>query len=295
MKSYLDCVPCFIRQALDAVRMATDDPASHEQIVRDVLRLASGMDLSESPPVMGQRIHRRLRELTEGGDPYALVKARFNRLALEMLPELTARVSLADDPLEMAVRLAIAGNVIDMGVKSGITEDEVRHGVSQALREPLYGDLDAFRRAVESAEHILYLADNAGEIVFDRLLVTQLGPERVTVAVRGTAVINDATIEDARAAGLDGLVEVIDNGSDAPGTIVSDCSKTFQERFYAADLIIAKGQGNFETLSDESGNIYFLFKAKCPVIAAHVGLPVGAHALITNSQVASQQAVKSKE
>ena len=155
----------------------------------------------------------------------------------------------------------------------------MRRSIDQALAEPFTGDQDGFRQALSKAHKILYLADNAGEIAFDRLLIEQLLPERVTLAVRGAPVINDATMDDARAVGLHEIVEVIDNGSDAPGTILADCSEDFNRRFAEADLILAKGQGNFETLSDDHRKIYFLFKAKCPVIAAHVGLPVGTHVL----------------
>jgi uncharacterized protein with ATP-grasp and redox domains len=126
----------------------------------------------------------------------------------------------------------------------------------------------------------LYLADNAGEIAFDRLLVERISPGRVTLAVRGAPVINDATLADAQAVGLDKIVEVIDNGSDAPGTILDDCHSDFRRRFAGADLIIAKGQGNYETLSDGPGNLFFLFKAKCPVIADHIGQPVGTQIMV---------------
>lgn len=255
----------------------TNDPAIHERIVRDVLRSAAAMDLAQCPPVVAQRIHRQLRKLTGVEDPYRAVKDRFSRMALGMLPELSARVRQAADPLPVALRLAIAGNVIDLGVNGGITEVDVRQATADALDEPFHGDLDGLRKAAEAADRVLYLADNAGEIVFDRLLIEQLPTERVTLAVRGRPILNDATMVDAEAAGLCELVEVIDNGSDAPGTILGDCSEDFQRRFAEADLVIAKGQGNFETLSDEAGDIYFLLKVKCPVIADHVGLPVGTH------------------
>lgn len=282
MNIYLDCIPCFVRQALDAARMATDDSAAHEQMLRDVLRLTSEMDLSDTPPVIGQRIHRRLRELTGNVDPYGAVKQRFNRMALDMLPELRAKAAAAADPFGAAVRLAITGNIIDFGPKGNTTEQDALDAIATMLSEPLYGDLRAFQNAIQQADTILYLADNAGEIVFDRILIEQLLPKRVTVAVRGAPVINDATIEDAEAAGLPELVEVIDNGSDGPATILDDCSAAFRQRFDNADLIIAKGQGNYETLSDDPAAIFFLLKAKCPVIAAHLGLPIGAQAAIQN-------------
>jgi len=280
MKTSLDCIPCFIRKALEAARMISPDPALHERIVRELLLWTGAMDLKQPPPVMGQRIHRRLREITGEKDPYRAAKERLNRMALDFLPDLEARIASAEDPLEVAVRLAIAGNVIDMGVSGTLTESDVRRSVRCALEEPFAGEMDGFRRSVAEARSILYLADNAGEIAFDRLLVEQLPRERVTLAVRGSPVLNDATMADARAVGLHKIVAIVDNGSDAPATILEDCSEDFRRRFAAADLILAKGQGNFETLSDEPRNIYYLFKAKCPVIAACAGLPVGTHVLM---------------
>lgn len=275
MHTALDCIPCFARQALEAARFVTDDPAVHERILRDVLRSTAERDLAQCPPAVAQQIHRQLRTMTGVNDPYRAAKERFNTMALDMLPELYLKVRESADPLAMALRLAIAGNVIDLGANSDITEEEVRQGVHNVMNEPFDGDVNAFRQAVNEAQSILYLADNAGEIVFDRLLIEQLPMERVTVAVRGGPILNDATMADAEVAGLCDLVEVMDNGSDAPGTILDDCSERFRRRFAEADLIIAKGQGNFETLSEEAADIYFLFKVKCPVIADHVGLPLG--------------------
>ena len=280
MRTYLDCIPCFIRQSLDAVRVVTDEFAVHEALLRDVLRLTSEMDLSQSPPCIGQQIHRRLRELTGNKDPYAEIKKRFNSMALEMLPQLRSRITAADDSFAAAVRLAITGNIIDFGPKSNVTEKDALNAIETALSDPLYGDMTDFREMVEKASSILYIGDNAGEIMFDRLLIEQLLPKRVTFAVRGAPVINDATYEDAEQAGLTALVEVIDSGSDAPGTILEDCSEEFLRHFHSATLIIAKGQGNFETLSEAEGNIVFLFKAKCPVIAAHAETPLGAQVLL---------------
>ncbi|MFW6153591.1 MAG: damage-control phosphatase ARMT1 family protein [Planctomycetota bacterium] len=275
MQTALECVPCFARQALEAARVVTDDPVVHERLLRDVLRTAAEMDLSQCPPVVAQRIHRTLRELTGVADPYRADRERFNRVALDLMGELTRLVRRAADPFATALRVAIAGNVIDLGVNGTITEAEILASIRRVMDEPFHGDVDAIRDAVGRAERILYLADNAGEIVFDRLLIEQLPPGRVTVAVRGGPILNDATRADADVAGLAEVAEVIDNGSDAPGTVLGDCSETFREHYDRADLVIAKGQGNFETLSDEDASIYFLLKAKCPVIADHVGLPIG--------------------
>lgn len=280
MKTCLDCMPCFVRQALEAARFVTDDPVIHESVVRGILREAARMDFSQSPPAIGQKLHRLLRELTDVEDPYRQIKDHFNHAALSLLPILSARIREASDPLYMALRVAIAGNVIDLGVKGDIRAGEVTSAMDNILNEPFHGETEDFRDRIKNARNILYLADNAGEIVFDRLLIEQLPLHRVTLAVRGRPVLNDATLADAEAAGLCNLVEVIDNGSDAPGTILADCSRDFRRRFSMADMIVAKGQGNFETLSDTGDQIFFLFKAKCPVIANHVGLPVGTHVAI---------------
>ena len=275
MRTFFECIPCFLRQALDAVRHVTQDEAVHERVLRQVLRAAADMDLRRSPPVMGQQVHRLIRDLTWAADPYRQAKERSNRLALTILAELEGRVEGSADPFETAVRLAIAGNVIDLGVKGGLDASDVHEAVRQALEAPLDGDLRPFRDAVARAIHVLYLADNAGEIVFDRLLIERLPRERTTVAVRGAPVLNDATMDDAEAAGLTGLVEVVANGSDAPGTVLEDCSDRFRQLFDAADLVIAKGQGNYETLSDVPKDVFFLLKAKCPVIAEDLGCRVG--------------------
>ncbi len=279
MKASLDCIPCLVRQALDAARMASPDPLVHKRVLCEMLRWTGEMDMDEPPPILGQRFHRWLREITGIEDPYRSAKDRFNRLALSLLPDLRATIKAAQDPLAMAVCIAIAGNVIDMGTNGNLTESEVRKSIDEVLAEPLTGIENGFRQAIAEAQDILYLADNTGEIAFDRLLIEQLSPPRVTLALRGSPVINDATLTDARYVGLHEIVKVIDNGSDAPGTVLEDCSPEFVRRFTEADLILAKGQGNFETLNDEPRNIFSLFKAKCPVIAAHVGVPVGTYVL----------------
>jgi uncharacterized protein with ATP-grasp and redox domains len=275
VKTYFDCIPCLVRQSLDAIRSQTPDEEIHERLLREVLRAASEMDLRQPAPRMAQQIHRKIRELTGRDDPYREAKDRFNQLGLEWYATLKGRVDDSDNPMETAVRLAIAGNVIDLGVHSRLSKAEVHEAVAHALSAPLGGDIDEFCRTVAAATDILYLADNAGEIVFDRLLIEQLSPGKVTAVVKGMPVINDATMIDAQAVGLTDLVEVIDTGSDAPGPILEDCSGAFRERFAEAGLIIAKGQANYETLDLEDKDIYFLLKAKCPIIAQDVGCQVG--------------------
>ncbi len=284
MQTALDCVPCFTRQALETARFVTDDPVVHEEIIREVLRAIAEMSYhEETPPGATQKIHRILRQITGSDDPYRQVKQHFNQMALNMYPVLAQKVQAADSPLETAIMLSIAGNVIDFGVNGSLTQAEAQYAIETALEAPFYGEMEEFLAELQAAQNVLYLADNAGEIVFDRLLIELLRNERVTLAVRGRPILNDAILEDAKVAGLCELVNVIDNGSDAPGTILSECSADFQHHFRNADLIIAKGQGNFETLNEEKAPVTFLFKVKCPIISNHVGIPLGTHVLMKSS------------
>lgn len=262
---------------MDAIRLCSREPDAHVMAVREILLAITALDFSLSPPQLAGELQTQLREITHCDDPYREAKRRFNDLALELMPPLAAAVKRSDDPFAAAVRLAIAGNVIDLGVKSGLTEDDVRHAASAALDHPVVGEVDLLRQATATAQSILYLTDNAGEIVFDRVLIEQLPRGRVTIAVRGRPAINDATREDAAAAALQEIAEVIDNGSAIPGTVLSDCSSEFRRRFAEADLVIAKGQGNFETLNDVPAPLFCLFRVKCAIIAEHCGHPEGSH------------------
>jgi uncharacterized protein with ATP-grasp and redox domains len=244
----------------------------HEQLLREILAVAAAMPFDQPPPVMGQLIHRRIRELTGIRDPYRAAKQQANEFAMRLYPDLKRRIDGAEDSFALAATLAMAGNIIDLGVKSHLAEEEVHSAIVEALEaKPDHAAVGDLRQAVASAHTILYLADNAGEIVFDRLLIEQMIPSKVTVVVKGSPIINDATVEDAEQAGLTKLVRVIDNGADIPGTVLEACSEPFRREFQAADLIIAKGQGNYETLN-ECGrtNLFFLLKVKCPVIARDI-------------------------
>jgi len=275
MKTSYDCIPCFIRQTLEAVRFASSDKNVHELVLREVLKAVSSMDLEKSPPVMGQYIHRIIRKYSGSSDPYRSVKKRFNSYALELYPELKGIIESSANRFETGVRLAIAGNIIDFGVNAEVNQKVVNKNIELSLSEPLFGDMECFQEAVNSAKKILYLGDNTGEIVFDRLLIEQLPKKSVTFAVRGRPILNDATMADAVDTGMRDFVTVIDNGSDAPGTVIKECSDPFKRFFHGADIIIAKGQGNFETLSDTDKTIFFLLKAKCAVVAQHIGCSVG--------------------
>jgi len=284
VKVYLDCFPCFMRQALDAARMATDDPAVQRDVLDRVAELLPSVPLQSTPIDMGQIVHRVVQEVTKVADPYATVKKDSNDLGLKLYPRLKKRVRISEDPLLTVLKIAGAGNIIDFGPKltldpNGSIEQIVNDSFTRALQEPLdSAQYLAFKEKLAVADEILYLGDNTGEIVCDKILIEELVQrgKSVTFVTRGAPTINDVTLADARYVGLDRVAAVMTNGSDAPGTRLSDCSPEFMEAFESAQLIISKGQGNFEGLSDVPGPIFFLFKVKCPVIAREVEARIGA-------------------
>jgi uncharacterized protein with ATP-grasp and redox domains len=290
MRTYLDCFPCFLQQTLNAVRFTTDDKIIHEKVMHEVIKLTLDMDPHQTPPEMGRQIHRLIREITGVADPYKEVKVRFNRYALDLSPRLRRVIKDSPTPLETAVRLAIAGNIIDFGPKSDLSDIQVNEAIEHALTAELTpAEIDIFEKAVKDAAGILYIGDNAGEIVFDRLLIELLPREKITFAVKSRPVINDATMADATMAGLPEIVKVIENGNDAPGTILENCSAEFMETYNRSDLVIAKGQGNYETLSEENKNIFFLLKAKCPIVARHLGVEINSIVIRPNHSSTGDQ------
>jgi len=272
VKTYLDCFPCFLRQALEAARMAGADEERQRLILDRTMALLQDASLESKPPEIGDGVHRIVRQLTGDDDPYAAVKAESTREALRLYPRLKALVAEDGDRLERAIRIAIAGNVIDFATGADF---DIKEGLERILNQPFaINDIAAFRKALSEARSVLYLGDNAGETVFDRVLIEALDVP-VIYAVKGGPIINDATVDDALAAGLDEVAEVVSTGSDAPGTILSRCSAEFRALYERAELVIAKGQANYETLSEERGRLFFLLKVKCPVIARDIGAPVG--------------------
>jgi hypothetical protein len=272
MKTYLDCIPCFFKQALFAARAALDDEAKIKAVLDRIGMLVSEIPLNSSPPETGRQIYKTVREVTGVNDPFKALKAKSIHQALALYPSLKHMLAEAKDPLETAVRLAIAGNVIDFGANPDFQLEQDIQEVLQ--KEPAINHYEAFKEKLARARDILYLGDNAGETVFDRLLIETMG-KPVTFVVRERPIINDATMEDALSSGLDEVAALVSSGCDAPGTVLGGCSEQFLARFDRADLIISKGQGNYETLSQEKRPVFFLLKAKCPVIARDLGIKVG--------------------
>ena len=264
MKTFLDCLPCMMDQALRAGRIATDDERIIKKLLDTVGAMMKDIPLENTPPETGEIIYRKVREITGVTDPYKEVKKANIEEALSLYPELKKIVRESDNSLLTAIRIAIAGNVIDLGVnkKFDLVED-----VYKIIKQDFaILDFKKFEKQLKIADSVLYLGDNAGESVFDKILIEELN-KPVTYAVREIPVINDVTEEDAIASGIDEVAEIISSGTTAPAVILSLCNNEFIKRFNSAKMIISKGQGNYEGLSDVKQPVFFLLKAKCFVIA----------------------------
>jgi uncharacterized protein with ATP-grasp and redox domains len=283
MKTHHDCIPCFVRQTLETVKLTSDDTGLHEKALREILAILSRMDFNKAPVIMGRKIQRLIQRLSGDSDPYRKLKQQFNQMALDLYPRLKAQVSSAESAFETAARLALAGNMIDFGIGRMLETAQVTATIELALEANLKGDIQSLERAVRRARSILYLGDNCGEIVFDRLFIEQIIPDRVIYVVRAAPIINDVTMKDAHFTGMTDQTRVIDNGSDAPGTLLAECSPEFKTAFENADLIIAKGQGNYETLHASDRPIFFMLKVKCPAVARHIGHEIGSYVIQTSA------------
>ncbi len=291
MKVHLDCFPCFFRQTLIAVRLGTKDEALQTAVLKGVTDEIKATDMSKPPAYATTFMHRKIRQLL-GKDPFRDIKSEYNQEALRLYPRLRELVFQSSDPLWTAARLAIAGNIIDFGIFSSV---DIIGTVERALSSDITVDhFSQFKTAVAGHSDVLYLLDNAGEIVFDKLLIEVLAGmgKKVKAVVKGSPVLNDSTREDAAEAGLVELCEVVDNGCDCIGTILEMTSPDFNRSFGEADFIISKGQGNFETLgcsefhSGKNGHkeIFFLLQSKCDVISKELGLSRGSMLLLSSGQ-----------
>ena len=264
MRTFLDCFPCIMNQALRTGRIATNDEQKIKQLLDEIGASFRNLPLENTPVESGAIIYNKIREITGVEDPYKKIKQESIRDALGLYPRLKDLVNNADNKLLMAIRIAIAGNIIDFGVdkKFDLVEDVMKI----TKQDFAIYDFISFEKQLRIAENILYIGDNAGESVFDKILIEELG-KPVTYVVREIPVINDVTIEDALNSGLGEVAEIISSGTTAPGTILNLCHDSFIERFNQADMVISKGQGNYEGLSEVNRSVFFLLKAKCPIIA----------------------------
>jgi len=289
MRTYLECIPCFYRQALDAAQIAGADELIQKKIIDELSQLIPNFSLETAPPEMGREIYSLVGKISGVKDPFKEIKENSNKFALKLYPELKKEIENSEDRLLAAAKLSIIGNIIDYGAKNSLNvAEEIDYlfkgnFIINNKNNSTTFKYNQFKEALNKVDTIIYLADNAGEVVFDRLLIEELVKElgkEVIYVVKGKPIINDALIEDAIFCGVNKVTKITSSGSDAPGTILKHCSPEFMELYQDAELIISKGQGNYEALSEEDKSIFFLLRAKCPVIAEDVGCRVGDMVLV---------------
>jgi uncharacterized protein with ATP-grasp and redox domains len=274
MRLFLDCLPCLLRQVLEAARIASADETTQTRIMDEAMRVLAGHQAFVSAPALAQAMHEIVQRHSGQADPYAQVKARDMQAALRLEPFLTGFVDAGPDRLPRALKVAATGNVMDSALYNNL---DIESCVAAELNKPFTRhDLEAFEADLPRARTVLLIGDNAGEAVFDKVLARELArTHEVVFAVRGSPIINDVTLDDARFVGIDAHARIVSTGCAAPAAILDACSDDFQTLFARADLVISKGQGNFEALSDAPRSLFFLLKAKCPKVAQELDVNVG--------------------
>ncbi len=278
MKTSVECLPCFLRQSLQVARISGCSHQLQMHVVKQIAAIVTEVDVTRSPPANAQLIYRKIADLTGCEDPYLSLKKESNEAALKMLSGLRDEISGTVEELSAAVCFAIAGNIIDYGAFETFNIKKALEAGRKKILAVDHSRLLVDRvGSLKPGATVLYLADNCGEIVYDSLLIEYLFRQgfTLTVAVKDGPIINDALKEDALFAGLDRYARIISNGTRCPGTVLEECSPEFRELFVAADLVIAKGQGNFESLSEVEREIFFLLTLKCSVAARHMAELVG--------------------
>ncbi len=268
MKLHLECIPCYIRQALEAVQMATDDKKLHERILKKCLIIASKFNTSDSGFILHSKIQKAIKKILPDGDPYREVKKKYNHITLGLVDKLEEIIRNSKDSFEASLRISLAGNIIDFGpnvaLNRRILQEEIEKSLSQSMD---IEKVKLLKEEIDNAKRVLFIGDNAGEIVLDKIFIENLPKEKITYVVRGGPALNDATMVDVKMVGMMNSVRVITTGLDMPAAVLPLCSSKFLNEYRKSDLVIAKGQGNYESLCDEDKNIFFLLKIKCPIVA----------------------------
>ena len=279
MKTHLECIPCFIKQSLESARMTTDDEEIQTKVIKEVMKHLQNISYENSPPELSREVHQIIRRITKSNDPYKKVKEQSNKMAENEYERLKNLVENSNDSLLMSIKLSIVGNVIDFGTMNRFNlDDMIDNAIEREFDESHYS---RFKDALKNSETILFLADNTGEIFFDKLFLEELNArnKKITYVIKANPIINDATFDDAKLAGIDKFAKIIEGDAgqklSSPGMILSNASKEFLELFKSSDMVIAKGQGNYEGLSDVTREVFYMLVVKCPLVANDIKSEVG--------------------
>jgi len=294
MKTYLECIPCFLNQALKAMNLIKEDDNVKEKVLKKIMKKLANIDLNKKPSEFSRLVYNIIEETTGNDDPHKEIKKRDNEHAISLLPKVKKVIEKSEDKLLTTIKIAIAGNIMDFAANS---DYNLKKTIEEVLESDFaISDYEKFKEDIKKASSIVYLADNAGEIVFDKLLIEKirkLNNCKIYFFVKGKPIVNDATERDVTFVGIDkfdnieirkintefpnmGVKKVLE--SKIPNRLKSSISKESEEFINflrKIDLIISKGQGNYESLSEVDTNIYFLLIAKCPVVARDLNVEKG--------------------
>ncbi len=266
------CVKCVVWQAFDIFSRTKVSEAKKRRILKRFLDYLSQFNYDKTSPEVAEVFYEIFMEETGIEDPYKKEKKEHNEIAKNFIKTLEKPKNLSD-----AVKISVLGNILDYGTMERFSIEDEKKKVFE--KDFAVFDINELEISLRNSKKILIIGDNAGEIVFDKILVEfikeRYAPEKLYYSVRGYPMINDATVEDAEYAEINKYAEIITTGQRLAGVVVKKSSKIFKNIFYSSDTVISKGQGNFETLEQEKRRIFFLFKIKCPVVAEYLKFSVG--------------------
>jgi len=277
MKINYSCLPCLINQVVKVAGMTNAD---HKEILfQDVFRYLSKIDYTETNPEIIGSTFRLLKKHIKNDDPYLEVRNYYNDMFLNMTDMFKHRINQSDLSFEAAIKYAIIGNIIDFNPIHGGKLDDIMKYFDNV--ENLILTIDHTKNLIQDitkSKTLLYIGDNCGEICLDKILIEKIRENNPDIdiyfGVRGAPVVNDSIESDAYRVGIDTYAKIISNGDDSLGTVLTRTSEEFNNIYREAEIVIAKGQANYESLSDqEDKNIYYLLMTKCDVIAADIGVP----------------------
>jgi len=285
VKASIDCVHCYLKQAVSCMKIAgIEDENKMHEVIYELMDYVKTFSTEDSPAENSSKILLKTYELIGIDDPYKAIKKQSNDLALKLYAGLKQKIEDSGDRLYDALKIAVAGNIIDLGISTNFDIHEaLDHSMGTGFSKDHY---NLFRDKLDKVQEVLILGDNSGEIVFDKILVEELLRlgKKVTYVVKGAPILNDATMDDAVYVGMDKVAKVITNGSEYLGVCMNHVPEEFINTLYNANLIIAKGHANFESLEQDDmvkGKAFFLLKVKCEYVARIVGTELGDVAFFT--------------
>ena len=286
-----DCLPCLYNQTLRLAKVAGCNEECSVEVLHEGAKFLASLALDRTPPEAAAELYPMLSRIIGTDDPYEEQKLRSIQKAKELLPWVEQKLKESEDPLKAALRAAVAGNVIDFATQVSFDlEEEVK-----AIFEARFAidEMEGFIQRSQKSKDLVIIGDNAGEHLFDKLMIEvfhRYFPNlRIYYFVRGRPIINDVTMKEAKMVGMDEVCEVVDSGVDTPGFLMERANERARRIYKEADLILAKGMGNFECMeSYEDARLFFLFKVKCSVVAARTGCTIG-DLLCANQQTLKEE------